>query len=145
MRKCILHPTDFSPTADAAFALALETTRRQHGELVLIHVLEGLIPLRKEAYAAQVVEARMATEAVVRKRFDRLLAQAKRAGVLASDVIAEGWPPEQIAKLAKKRHADLIVMGTHGRFGWAKVVLGSVAERVITMAPCPVLTVRKGK
>ncbi len=50
--------------------------------------------------------------------------------------------PEQIAKLAKKRRADLIVMGTHGRTGWAKVMLGSVAERVIVLAPCPVLTVR---
>lgn len=118
MRKHILYPTDFSPGAEAAFARALETARREHGELILVHVLEG------------------------RKGLDRLRARAKRAGVPASDVLAEGWVPEQIAKLAKKRHADLIVMGTHGRTGWAKVRLGSVAERVIVLAPCPVLTMR---
>jgi len=72
----------------------------------------------------------------------RLRARAKRAGVPASDVLVEGWVPEQIAKLAKKQHADLIVMGTHGRTGWAKPMPGSVAERVIALAPCPVLTVR---
>jgi nucleotide-binding universal stress UspA family protein len=70
-----------------------------------------------------------------------LRARAKRAGVPASEVLAEGWVAEQIAKLANERHADLIV-GTHGRTGWARVMLGSVAERVIVLAPCPVLTVR---
>lgn len=142
MRKHILHPTDFSPGAEVAFARALETARREHGELILVHVLEGLMPPRRGAYAARELQVRTAVEAAVRKGLARLGARAKRAGVPASEVLAEGWVPEQIAKLAKKRHADLVVMGTHGRTGWAKVMLGSVAERVIILAPCPVLTVR---
>ena len=142
MRKHILHPTDFSPGAEAAFAPALEAARREHGDLVLVHVLEGLMPPRRGPYAAGELQVRAAVEAAVRRGLDRLRARAKRAGVPASDVLAEGWVPEQIATVAKKRHADLIVMGTHGRRGWAKVMLGSVAERVILLAACPVLTVR---
>jgi nucleotide-binding universal stress UspA family protein len=94
-----------------------------------------------EGSVARELQVRTAVEAAVRKGLARLGARATRAGVPASEVLAEGWVPEQIAKLAKKRHADL-VMGTHGRTGWAKVMLGSVAERVISLAPCPVLTVR---
>jgi nucleotide-binding universal stress UspA family protein len=142
MRTRVLHPTDFSPGAEAAFARALETARREHGELILVHVLEGITPRRRGLYAARDLQVRAAVEAVVREGLDRLRARARKAGVPASDVLAEGWVPEQIAKLAKKRHAALIVMGTHGRTGWAKVMLGSVAERVILLAPCPVLTVR---
>jgi nucleotide-binding universal stress UspA family protein len=111
--------------------------------LILVHVLEGLTPRRSGAYAARDLQVRTTVEAAVREAFARLRARAKRAGVQASDVLAEGWAPEQIAKLAKKRHADLVVMGTHGRTGWAKVMLGSVAERVMVLAPCPVLTVRR--
>jgi len=141
MRKHILHPTDFSSGAEAAFARALEIARREHGELILVHILEGLVPVRG-AYTAMELQVRAAVTAAVRQGFDRLRARAKRAGVPASEVLAEGWVPEQIAKLARKRHANLIVMGTHGRTGWAKVMLGSVAERVVVLAPCPVLTVR---
>jgi nucleotide-binding universal stress UspA family protein len=142
MRRHILHPTDFSPGAEAAFARALETARREHAELILVHVLEGLMPARRGAYAASELQIRAVAEAAVRKGFDRLRARAKKAGVAVSDVLAEGWVPEQITKLAKKRRADLIVMGTHGRTGWARAMMGSVAERVIALAPCPVLTVR---
>lgn len=142
MRKHILHPTDFSPGAEAAFARALEAARREHGELILVHVLDAIMPLPRGPYAARDLRVRTAVEAAVRKGLGRLRARAKRAGVPASDVLAEGWVPEQIARLAKKRHADLIVMGTHGRTGWAKAMLGSVAQRVILLAPCPVLTVR---
>lgn len=142
MRKHILHPTDFSPSAEAAFARGVETARREHGELILVHVLEEIMPLRRGPYAAREFQVRTAVEAAVRQGLGRLRARAKRAGVPASDVLAEGWVPEEIAKLAKRRRADLIVMGTHGRTGWGKAMLGSVAERVILLAPCPVLTVR---
>jgi nucleotide-binding universal stress UspA family protein len=59
----------------------------------------------------------------------------------ASDVVMEGWPPEEIVKLARRRRADLIVIGTHGRTGIRKLLLGSIAERVIVLAPFPVLAV----
>jgi nucleotide-binding universal stress UspA family protein len=62
--------------------------------------------------------------------------------VPASDVVVEGYAAEEIAAVAEQRGVELIVMGTHGRTGMRKVLLGSVAERVIAIAPCPVLTVR---
>jgi nucleotide-binding universal stress UspA family protein len=65
-----------------------------------------------------------------------------QARVAVTGVVTEGWPPEEIVKIARKRRADLIVVGTHGRAGMRRLLLGSVAERVILLAPCPVLTVR---
>ena len=70
------------------------------------------------------------------------LAKAKAAGVRARGFLLEGVPHEQIVRIAKSRRADLVVMGTHGRSGLAKLFLGSVAGRVVAAAPCPVLTVR---
>ena len=57
-------------------------------------------------------------------------------------MLADGAAHEQIARIAKTKRADLVVMGTHGRSGFAKLFLGSVAGRVVTAAPCPVLTVK---
>jgi nucleotide-binding universal stress UspA family protein len=57
-------------------------------------------------------------------------------------LLLEGVPHERIARAARSKKADMVVMGTHGRTGFAKLVLGSVASRVLTVAPCPVLTVR---
>jgi nucleotide-binding universal stress UspA family protein len=59
--------------------------------------------------------------------------------------LAAGYPAETIVRVAEERKADLIVMGTHGRTGLQHVLLGSVAEKVVRLAPCPVLTVRYGK
>lgn len=69
-------------------------------------------------------------------------ARAKLAGAAASDALLEGSPSDKIVQLAKKRRASLIVMGTRGRTGFRKLLLGSVAERVIGLAPCSVLIVR---
>src|SRR5207245_9738191 len=76
------------------------------------------------------------------KQLDRLIAEAKKAGVRVKGLLLEGVPHEQIARAARSKRADLIVIGTHGRTGLAKFFLGSVAGRVVSIAPCPVLTVR---
>jgi nucleotide-binding universal stress UspA family protein len=76
------------------------------------------------------------------KQLDRLVRTAKAAGVRTVGVLVDfGVPAERIARLARSRHADVIVMGTHGRTGLTRALLGSVAARVVVMAPCPVLTV----
>jgi nucleotide-binding universal stress UspA family protein len=64
------------------------------------------------------------------------------AGVRATGLLLDGAPHDQIPRAARRNRADLIVIGTHGRTGLSKVLLGSVAERVIRSATCPVLTVR---
>lgn len=138
----IVHPTDFSPAGAAAFAQALAIARRERAELVLVHVLEPISPIADEGYLARHRELRLAMEATARRSLDRLRARATRARVAVRGVVMEGWPPEEIVKLARKRRADLIVIGIHGRTGLKKLLLGSVAERVLVLAPCPVLAVR---
>ena len=69
-------------------------------------------------------------------------ARGWREGVRATSTIVEGVPTERIVRAARARHADLIVMGRHGRTGFSRLLLGSVASRVIATSPCPVLRVR---
>jgi nucleotide-binding universal stress UspA family protein len=73
---------------------------------------------------------------------ERLLKQARAAGVTATSVIVTGAPADRIVRAARSRRADLVVMGTHGRSGLSRLLLGGVASRVIATSPCPVLTVR---
>ena len=87
-------------------------------------------------------EIAASTRAWAQKQLDKLLAKAKQAGVRAKGFVLEGSAHEQIARFARSKHADLLVLGTHGRSGLAKLFLGSVAGRVVAAAPCPVLTVR---
>jgi nucleotide-binding universal stress UspA family protein len=72
----------------------------------------------------------------------KLADRAKRAGVIAKPLFRDGDAVDQIVRAARRERSDLIVVGTHGRHGLPKFILGSVAERVVRLAPCPVLTVR---
>jgi universal stress protein A len=137
----VLHPTDFSPAADLAFAKALEAARILQADLILLHVVDPIAAFGAEAFAGRNPGPRQATEGDARGGFDRLLASAKKAGINAIDVIAEGLPTEQIVAVAATDKVIVIVMGTHGRSG-IRQALGSVAQHVIATAPCPVLTVR---
>ena len=78
----------------------------------------------------------------VEKQLESLLAKAKKAKVRVRAFQMEGVPYDQIARAAKSKRADLIVMGTHGRTGLSRFFMGSVAERVIPLAHCPVLMIR---
>ncbi len=140
----ILHPTDFSRASAAALAAAVALAKQSGGQLVLVHVLVPPTPFIADGYVApstyQEIEATARRE--VQKRLAAVLARAKKAGARAKALLLEGVPFDQIVRAAKRTRADLIVMGTHGRTGLPKFLMGSVAERVIPRAPCPVLTVR---
>ena len=82
------------------------------------------------------------TRRSAQKRLATLLSKAKKAKVRARSILLWGVSYDQITRIARSRRADLIVMGTHGRTGVSRFFLGSVAERVIRLVPCPVLTVR---
>src|SRR5262249_47140056 len=77
-----------------------------------------------------------------RAGLERLVVRARKAGARVKSLLIQGAPHEQIVRSARSKRADLIVLGTHGRTGLAKFFLGSVADRVVSMASCPVLTVR---
>jgi nucleotide-binding universal stress UspA family protein len=78
----------------------------------------------------------------VTEEFERWAARAGEHGVTARTVLRTGSPYQEIVGVATDEHADLVIMGTHGRGGVSRLLLGSVADRVIRFAPCPVLTVR---
>jgi nucleotide-binding universal stress UspA family protein len=139
----ILHPTDFSPASGPAFKLALELARNR-AALLLLHVLPP-VPLVPDVYVAATVyeRLRLAQEQSARKRLDRLRRKAAAAGVRASALLRDSSsPPAEIVRVARAQRVDIIAMGTHGRGGFAKMFLGSVAERVVRTATRPVLTVR---
>lgn len=141
----IMYATDFSRASRAAFAKALEITRSNHAELVVVHVFTLVPPFAVEgAYVSPkiwgAIEA--SARAGAQKQLDVLVARAKRAGVRARSLIVVGNPHEQIVRAARLKRTDMLVIGTHGRTGLGKFLLGSVAERVLSTAGCPVLTVR---
>lgn len=142
----ILHPTDFSECATDAQATAVDLAGKLGGEIVLLQVLvetplygESVLNMPKvqRVYDAQRKWAEETLEARV--------GDLRRRGLKASWRVQVGVPFEEIVKIADEERVDMIVMGTHGRSGLNRVLLGSVAERVIRLAPCPVLTVRQTK
>ena len=142
MARLIVHPTDFSPAAEPAFRHAVDAAKRQRAVLLLVHVLEP-VTFGDQDYMMRELEFRDAAAATARTGFDRLMASARRAGVNARSLLLDGSPAREIVRLARARRASLITMGTHGRTGVRRLLLGSVAARVAAMAPCPVLTVRR--
>jgi nucleotide-binding universal stress UspA family protein len=112
--------------------------------LIVAHVLTPVMPLMPDGYMS--AKAYHEIEAAARHRgqtqLDGLVAKAKRAGVRARALLLYGVAVDRILRAARSRRADMIVIGTHGRTGFARFVLGSVASGVVTHARCPVLTVR---
>ena len=144
MKRPILHPTDFSSASRAAFAHAVTLARDEGAELLIVHVLSSVMPMVGDGYLSPTTydDLQRSVRAQGQKNVDKLLARAKAARVRARALLLEGVAAEAITRAARARHAKLIVMGTHGRTGLGRLLMGSVAERVVGTAPCPVLTVR---
>ena len=140
----ILHPTDFSTASGPAFKQALALAKQGRAELRLVHVLMPPAVLLEDSFMTAKTWAELTTAGrrAAQRRLAPLLAKAKKARVRASAAVLEGIAFEEIVREARRRRADLIVMGTHGRTGVARFFLGSVAARVLALAACPVLTVR---
>src|SRR5438105_9844260 len=135
----ILHASDFSPASRRAFDDAVGLAKANGAELTLVHVLEPLIPWTEGAYVSPQTYDRLLTSArtAATKQLDALVRKAKAAGVRVAGRPVDGNPRDAVSRAAKLSHADLVVVGTHGRTGLGKLLLGSVAERVVATAPCP--------
>jgi nucleotide-binding universal stress UspA family protein len=140
----ILVPTDFSPTSDLAFAYALDLAPRIGAAIRLLHVIDdtSIATAYPDGFYVELPSVRAQLIEETKGRLESLKARCEAAGVGATTEVAVGRPAPAIAETAVNRGTDLIVMGTHGRSGVAHLVLGSVAERLVRTAPCPVLTVR---
>lgn len=141
----ILLPTDFSPYSAEATKYACAFAEKFDAELHLLHVLETHLSSTPEfaaglALPTQVKESKQACEEALAKVLDSAWAQSRKSKTVRQ--LVEGTPFVEIVRYAKEHNIDLIVLGTHGRSGLAHVLLGSVAERVVRKAACPVLTIR---
>jgi nucleotide-binding universal stress UspA family protein len=134
----IIHASDFSKASGRAFATAVSMAKSNRAALTILHVIPP-VP-RSASSATWEVETQ---ESHWRSRQLATLAdKARRTGVRTATLLLKGDPARQIVRASRSRRANLIVIGTHGRRGLSKLVLGSVAERVVRTAPCPVVTVR---
>jgi universal stress protein A len=140
----ILLATDFSAASRPAFRRALDLAKANSAALWITHVAVPPVPISPNGYVLPRVYDEMdaAIRADASKHLRRLLVLAQKAGVRGRTLLLRGAPSEALARAARGRHADLMVLGTHGRTGVARFLVGSVASRVVATAPCPVLTVR---
>lgn len=139
----IVHPTDFSEEADRAESEAVRLAQRLGAELVLLHISVET-PLYGE-HAFGMGDVKRIYEAQARWADGHLATRAEalnRRGVSTRWMRRTGVVDQLITDTAREQAADYIVMGTHGRSGIARLMLGSVADRVVRTAPCPVLMVR---
>jgi nucleotide-binding universal stress UspA family protein len=137
-KSCVIVPVDFSAESLAAVDVGLQLVDSpQH--LHVVHVIIDITPLEAgEVWGVIDPQSRVQQlEKLLRER----LADAKYQGVHLSVLLGE--PAHGIADYAREKHADLIVIPSHGRTGITRLLIGSVAERVVRLAHCPVLVLRK--
>ena len=139
----ILAPVDFSDYAKNAVDMALFLAKTFGAKLSLLHVVEPP-PYPIEGYAGSGLEASLLDDLERKATQDlaQLLPDAQATGVEVASQVVIGSPSRTIIEIAEANHVDLIVMATAGRTGFSRLVMGSVAERVVRTAPCPVLTIR---
>jgi nucleotide-binding universal stress UspA family protein len=140
----IIHPTDFTECAEQARALAVQLARALGAELILLHVAVEA-PLFREGLTRPGELERFFDEqrAWARRALEERAGEARGQGVPTLARVVTGAPHHEIVETAKREGAALIVMGTHGRGALERFFLGSVADRVIRAAPCPVVTRRE--
>lgn len=134
--KRILVPIDLSDASLAGLDYAVELSRAMKATLLVIFVVEMLYYAAENLGRLLVDQQRLAEADLA-----RLAARFARRGIELEIIVETGVPAQSITDAARKRHVDLIVMTTHGRTGFSHLLMGSVAEKVVRGAPCPVLTV----
>jgi nucleotide-binding universal stress UspA family protein len=141
MRR-IVCPTDFSAASARAYEHALVLATWYRASLTVLHVLPVPVvapPALPLVRSGMLIDGSMRD--AVQADLSSLVEPARRAGLHVAGELGDGNPATEAVRVAQEVHADLIVMGTHGRTGLQRWVLGSVAESVLRRAPCPVLTV----
>lgn len=135
--RTILHPTDFSDSSNYAFRLACSLARDCRAKLVILHVTPPPVAFAAEGMLVQ-------TDNYDLKPIQTELQHVKPGdtNIVTEHRLVEGDAATEIMKVAGDTDCDMIVVGTHGRTGLGRLLMGSVAEQLVRQAPCPVLTVR---
>ena len=143
----ILVPHDFSASANHAAAVARDEAKLHGGTLVLLHVIELPYQLGPDAVivppeTGAPISVKQYAVSSAENHLEDIAARLAKDGVTATGVVVIGSPVDEINRAIDDQHADLVVMGTHGRTGIRHLVAGSVAERVVRGSKVPVLTIR---
>jgi len=141
--KQILVPVDFSDVSLEAVNYAAELCKTFSAELAVVFVVEPLYyaaPPTAYGAATQVAMLLDDQRKLGREQLEGLAAKLKKRGIKLRTVLQEGTPYERIVDTAKRLKANLVIMATHGRTGLTHLLMGSVTEKVVRLAPCPVLT-----
>jgi nucleotide-binding universal stress UspA family protein len=138
----ILVPHDFSETAENALSFAIDLASKLGARITVVHAYE--IPTYNFADGlALTVEMVSDIQRAANAALEVIASRVRQSGLPVQPSLRQGPAWTEINAAAKETHADLIVMGTHGRHGLARALLGSVAEKIVRTAPCPVLTVHR--
>jgi nucleotide-binding universal stress UspA family protein len=139
--KKILVPIDGSDYSNRAAEYAIGIAKAQNAEVLLVYVVDELVVDQFSGGAERgAVESDLKGDGQRAVKYAECLMET--AGVKASSLLLKGRPFEQIVNTTKSFDVDLVVMGTYGRRGAERILIGSVAERVIEYSPCPVLVVK---
>jgi len=139
--KKILVPTDGSDCSLRAAQLAIYLAKMFESEIFVIYVIDTVI-LDEISRGGEKEAVEKELEEKGHRYLNYIVKQAEREGLKANSILVRGEPYDQIVRYARNLGVGLIVMGTYGRRGAERILIGSVAERVIEYAPCPVLVVR---
>ena len=145
MFRKILCPTDFSESSYAALDAARDLARHFNAELLVVHVVEPIPPVPVDTDGSMrfdVFQYEDELMSAADKWIGETISQRLGPEDAARPIVVGGIPWEEIVRVATDEQADLLVIATHGRSGWKHLLFGSVTEKVIRIAPCPVLVVR---
>ena len=141
--KKVLVPTDFSDSARHALSYGVSFAGEYHAELVLLHVVENLtVGYASDLFPVPMAEVFQEISGYARTELSKLAEEARKKGVVVSELVVQGKPSAEIIRHAAENGVDMIVLGTHGKGMLDQALFGSTTERVVRRAPCPVLSVR---
>ncbi len=141
--KRLLSPIDFSSASLQALDHAVELACAFHSELLVVHVVEPVPSVTPDfGYGMDVTGYESGVYAETEERLKETVEKRVAPALSARTLLKYGEPSREIVRIAEDEQADLIVIATHGLTGWRHLVFGSVAEKVVRTACCPVLTLR---
>lgn len=141
--KKILVPVDFSDFSAKGTKYAARFADKFGATLLLTHIVEPVRYPESILIPPEMAEANRERLTLARKALAAFVKRQVPAGLTTETLVRLGHPVDQIVAAAKECDADLVIVGTHGHTGLKHLLLGSVAERIVRLAPCPVLTVRE--
>ena len=139
--KSILFPTDFSENSEIALLHASSLARDSGAKILIVHVHDPSMKIADTGFAGYPLAENEDTQRELQTMLETVT--PPYPAVPYSHRLVHGIPAEEIVRLAKMENTDIIVMGSHGRRGVSRLLMGSVAEAVVRRAPCPVLTVKQ--